>query len=1600
MTTQEPHPHALESLLTDLVPGFIPEISIAEQPGQDADYQGPGAHSASWGIGAAPRSVTSGAPTRDSNLAVLMAASTAPVTSATTVLGGYPTGASTASLGDRMRPSGKTATTKRNLMSLLELEADVDLTADWTDAEDAETTHPPRSKPTSLLGKEYPDRARSQQRAKLRSPRWDAAESSGEGGVEDGRRLGAVTVASASASVPGLIAAKRRLNAERRRINESLKAEEDRLDAAITEACGPGRTRVRVEERHRDRTYNTDDDRERSLDEIGGQRAGATEGGEQTQSGLNPRRIRCNRNRSATPRDSDVETRRGRHRSSFEDAVTTVPRRISRNRGRNPGDDDGDDGESGRERACARERGRRRNRIQRRSSSSNSSHSQERNRRRIRPREFNGTGSFETFYEHFQVCAQYNRWREVDKLAHLKSALTGDAGQLLWDMPASDTDTVAKLVKLLRNRFGGAKQADKFRMELRLRRRQADETLSKLHQDIRRLMALAHPTLKADEREVIACDYFIDALDDPDFALKVRERTPTTLDDALRISLQLEAWARDAQRQRGERQSTPQSAPHSKNSKTRIVNVVDVADDVNRDVSSLDAVNQKLDQLLCASRNVNPKPQSQFGIKTEPKCECKRQPGLEQQPQSFQRRKRGGSTPNLVRFCYNCGNPGHIRRNCPFPRPQPNVCQSIPSYMSHPVSPPQPTSYSYSYDAVPPHDDAFSPSYAPQPQPLQSTAYQPSVSSYLASFASHPPQPTASHAQSKSIPSTRGLKGLDQDAVYIVMGLGKREHPCLLDSGCEKTLVPLAVATSMRRAYLRQTSYKLTCANDTTIDVVGEITLPLVLQGRCIPTPALATPDVEEIMLGAEWLTKHRCLWDFANKCIYVDGGSAAPLTTRRNAQCRRIFVQEHAVLPPKQEIDVIGRTTLQNAYRIRTPHIVEPHALGSGLYVGRTLLGEGLHDLRVRVVNTTSEPQHLNVGKCLGKLTPVEIVDPATEVEAGSEAAPAHPDAVPVFAFETESAPHPDVIDPLLDQLPDGLTANQRFRVEQLLRSYDDVFSKGEFDMGRTHLAEHYIDTGDSRPIRQGLRRHPIAHLEEIDRQVDELVTHDYVEPAASPWASNVLLVRKKDGSYRLCVDYRSLNAVTYKDAYPLPHIDTCLGTMNGASWFSTIDLRSGYHNIPIKENDKDKTAFVTRRGSFRYKVLPFGLSTAPSVFQRLMDLVLCGLTYVTCLVYLDDIIVYAPDFDTHLTRLQEVFERLRAANLKVHPGKSCFLQQKVDFLGHVLSAKGIEVQDAKIATIRDWPSPRNLRELRSFLGLSSYYRRFVPQFASVAAPLHRLQNKNVTFEWGAREEDAFQELKRRLMTTPILGMPTDEGTYYLDTDASETGLGAVLSQDQGGAEVVIAYASRTLTKSEVNYDVTKRELLAVVYGLKNFRQYLLGRRFIIRTDHQALQWFRRTPEPMGQLARWLAFIEQYNFDIVHRPGMRHGNADALSRRPDANACIRGTTVTESNTSASAPESALDDDTHVKRVPISAGEHPEDADKHTPTMAEMQLNDPEIGILIKMRLQNTHPSVESFVAQSDAAKELLGHWSHLEVHDGLVYRRWTPKKEMRYCSC
>src|SRR6267154_942659 len=311
------------------------------------------------------------------------------------------------------------------------------------------------------------------------------------------------------------------------------------------------------------------------------------------------------------------------------------------------------------------------------------------------------------------------------------------------------------------------------------------------------------------------------------------------------------------------------------------------------------------------------------------------------------------------------------------------------------------------------------------------------------------------------------------------------------------------------------------------------------------------------------------------------------------------------------------------------------------------------------------------------------------------------------------------------------------------------------------------------------------------------------------------------------MCVDYRGLNNLTRKDSYPLPRIADCLDALGKAKYFSTFDLRSGYFQIAMDEADRDKTSFLTRRGSYRFTAMPFGLCNAPASFQRLMDVVTVGLNYETCLVYLDDIILFSDTIEEHFARMRILLDRLRRANLKLKPSKCHLLQRRVNFLGHVISEGSIATDPEKIEQVRTWPRPRDVTEVRSFIGLASYYRRFIKDFGQIAAPLHALTGKHSRFCWTEACEVAFEELKSRLISSPILAMPTDSGEYRLDTDASNYAIGAVLSQVQNGEERVIAYASRTLSQPEKNYCVTRRELLAIVYFTKQFRSYLLGRDF-----------------------------------------------------------------------------------------------------------------------------------------------------------------------------
>ena len=442
---------------------------------------------------------------------------------------------------------------------------------------------------------------------------------------------------------------------------------------------------------------------------------------------------------------------------------------------------------------------------------------------------------------------------------------------------------------------------------------------------------------------------------------------------------------------------------------------------------------------------------------------------------------------------------------------------------------------------------------------------------------------------------------------------------------------------------------------------------------------------------------------------------------------------------------------------------------------------------------------------------------------------------------------------------------------------SYQDVFAKTNDVLGCTYL----IDVQGAQPIRQAPRRLPIAKREIERIEIEKMLKNGIIEPSISEWSSPVLLLTKPDGSTRFAVDYRKLNEVVKKDSFPLPKIDECLDALGGNTYFSCMDLNQGFMQLPIAEEDRDKTAIATTMGLFQFLRLPYGLVTAPSEFSRLMGEVLRGMQWRECLVYMDDIIVPCSVVQQGLIRLERIFQRLRAANLKLKPKKCSFFQKSVKVLGHIVSSEGIKTDPTKTEAVKNWPTPKNAKDLKSFLGLSAYYMRFVENYSNIAKPLYKLCSKSVKFSWTTEAESSFQALKTALTTTPILAYPISGSPFCLDTDCSKFASGAVLGQVQDGKERVIAYMSKTLTQAEIKYCVTRKELLAVVTALKQFHHYLYGQEVLLRTDNAAVSWLRRLKDPCGQMARWLQYIDTYNLKITHRPGRLHANADALSRNP-----------------------------------------------------------------------------------------------------------------------
>ncbi|KAL0537052.1 hypothetical protein IC582_026020 [Cucumis melo] len=454
----------------------------------------------------------------------------------------------------------------------------------------------------------------------------------------------------------------------------------------------------------------------------------------------------------------------------------------------------------------------------------------------------------------------------------------------------------------------------------------------------------------------------------------------------------------------------------------------------------------------------------------------------------------------------------------------------------------------------------------------------------------------------------------------------------------------------------------------------------------------------------------------------------------------------------------------------------------------------------------------------------------------------------------------------------------------EPVVRDYPDVFPKELPGLPPHREVEFAIELEPGTvPISRALYRMAPAELKELKVQLLELLDKGFIRPSVSPWGAPVLFVKKKDGSMRLCIDYRELNKVNVKNRYPLPRIDDLFDQLQGATVFSKIDLRSGYHQLRIKDEDVPKTAFRSRYGHYEFIVMSFGLTNAPAVFMDLMNRVFREFLDTFVIVFIDDILIYSKTEAEHEEHLRMVLQTLRDNKLYAKFSKCEFWLKQVSFLGHVVSKAGVSVDPAKIEAVTGWTRPSTVSEVRSFLGLAGYYRRFVENFSRIATPLTQLTRKGVPFVWSKACEDSFQTLKQKLVTAPVLTVPDGSGSFVIHIDASKKGLGCVLMQ-QGK---VVAYASRQLKSHEQNYPTHDLELAAVVFALKIWRHYLYGEKIQIFTDHKSLKYFFTQKELNMRQRRWLELVKDYDCEILYHPGKANVVADALSRKVSHSAAL-----------------------------------------------------------------------------------------------------------------
>ena len=1135
-------------------------------------------------------------------------------------------------------------------------------------------------------------------------------------------------------------------------------------------------------------------------------------------------------------------------------------------------------------------------------------------------------------------------------------------------------ESAEEIFGILRDAFGEKKTVSTLIAELFGRRQQTGEGIrsfsSDLYERFERVVKAQAKTGCEVFAEKVLVDHFLEGLLDRGLIVEARREVPGTLQsfaDVRRFALRWE----EMYLLRPKPRVPAGVAVISGNDDGEIEGELKMRSENLRLLKQLETQNKRQEAMLAQQKKLESELDTlrkRCGeLETQNKNSVRGKPDAHQPSAAGVRVQRGPPMPPRV-ICHGCGRPGHLRRNCPN-RPYSNA-------------------RAYALGANPSGREAL---------------YRKTVGA--------------------------------QPIVEAV--IGKARFNCIWDTGSQVTIM---TESAYKEAFGQDDApfvcdnrlVRLVAADGLEVPYLGCVVADVEVRGQCIKDRGiLIQKDVESdagSFGGCQVLLGMNVIQGSSSDCRHGDGGRKGKESVSCVGTLR--LCKGEVYLPARSVTSVRVRTSprrLDSGVR----YLLEP---SRGQHDNRFLLlqtmVEGRGPWTVELVNLKEEGIFVQGNVQVGTVNMVEGTE-ETRVRLDEEGQRITVSSNKVVAL----APEDEV---RLDLSEARCSEAQKGQLRGLFEEFRDVLTTEDGKVGYTDRVRHRIPLVDDKPVAQTYRRIPPNQYEEVRKHIQELLDKQVIRPSTSAYASPIVLVRKKNGELRMCVDFRRLNAKTRRDSFPLPRIDESLDALKDSAYFSTLDLASGYYQVAMDEQDREKTAFITPFGLYEFNRMPFGLCSAPATFQRLMTSSMNDLIFRIVLVYLDDILVYSHDFQSHLDRLRMVFQRLREVGLTLNLQKCRFCQTEVKYLGYAISAGGIATDEEKIQVVRDWPEPKTLRQLRSFLGFASYYRRFVKGFAALAKPLHHLvgevysRNKDrpggkralLGIGWTAECQGAFDRLKAALTTTPLLGYADYSLPFILETDASSQGLGAVLSQEQGGTKKVIGYASRTLRPTEQNmrnYSSMKLELLALKWAVtEKFRGYLLGAKFVVYTDNNPLSYLH-TAKLGAVEQRWAAELALFDFTVKYRSGKANTNADALSRLTTKNAetgatsdevamaavSVRGTgmpgelmelsqggTVNVLTTSVGGSDSVTEEEMspETQDVPESIQTLPSFSGEE---LMRLQEEDADISEVLGWVRRNRYPNRRERAPLTKGVISLLRQWKRLTLSRGLLYRKLASHRQL-----